>query len=320
MTTVEANVRAKGRRPGGNKMVTVMLRGGLGNQMFEYALGVALAQANKTALRLDTVWLHDRLPKKKNTCFAHFNLDIFTLNDTPSLTNLSQAAQSLPVPGLWLGINLIITGARILAGAKKLIRERTDRFDSRILEERGDLFLIGYWQSEKYFADVAEEVRKAFGFKHPLDGEAKEISRNIRSENSVSLHIRRGEYVALETIVGKTDLAYYERAASYLNERSKTMGIEVPTFFVFSDDIEWCKEELKLPFPTVYLDQASAGPKDSHHLQLMSLCRHNIIANSTFSWWGAWLNANPEKIVVAPKRWYPNDTKEDLVPERWIRM
>ena len=212
------------------------------------------------------------------------------------------------------------TGTRILAGAKKLIRERTDRFDSRILEERGDLFLIGYWQSEKYFADVAEEVRKAFRFKHPLEGEAKEISRQIRSANSVSLHIRRGEYVALENIVGKTDLAYYERAASYMNERSKTMGIEVPTFFVFSDDIEWCKEKLKLPFPKVYLDQASAGPKDSHHLQLMSLCRHNIIANSTFSWWGAWLNANPEKIVVAPKRWLPNNTKEDLVPERWIRM
>jgi hypothetical protein len=301
-------------------MVTVMLRGGLGNQMFEYALGVALAQANKTALKLDTVWLHDRLPKKKNTCFAHFNLDIFTLNDSPCLTNLSQAAQRVPVPGLWLGINLMTTGTRILAGAKKLIRERTDRFDSRILEERGDLFLIGYWQSEKYFADVAEEVRKAFRFKHPLEGEAKEISRQIRSTNSVSLHIRRGEYVALENIVGKTDLAYYERAASYMNERSKTMGIEVPTFFVFSDDIEWCKEKLKLPFPKVYLDQASAGPKDSHHLQLMSLCRHNIIANSTFSWWGAWLNANPAKIVVAPKRWYPNNTKEDLVPERWIRM
>jgi len=301
-------------------MVTVMLRGGLGNQMFEYALGVALAQANRTTLKLDTVWLQDRLPKKKNTCFAHFNLDIFTLNDTQCLTNLSRAAQRVPVPGLWLGLNLITTGTRILVGARKLIRERTDRFDSRILEERGDLFLIGYWQSEKYFADVVEELRQAFRFKYPLEGEAKELSQQIRSANSVSLHVRRGEYVALEHFVGTTDLGYYERAANFVNERSKTMGSEPPTFFVFSDDIEWCKKKLKLPFPKVYLDQTSAGPKDSHHLQLMSLCRHNIIANSTFSWWGAWLNANHDKTVVAPKRWYPNNAKDDLVPERWIRM
>jgi hypothetical protein len=214
-------------------------------------------------------------------------------------------------------------GTRVLVGAEKLIREKSRTFDSRILELRGDLFLVGYWHSERYFADVGKELRKAFQFKHPLEGAAKEIGRQIRSSNSISLHIRRGDYAALkhvEHVVGQTDLSYYEKAAAYMNERSRSKGIGVPTFFVFSDDIEWCKGRLKLPFPTIFVDQASAGPKASHHLRLMSLCRNNIIANSTFSWWGAWLNANPEKVVIAPKRWFANKTNEDMIPQHWIRM
>jgi hypothetical protein len=303
-------------------MVTVLLRGGLGNQMFQYALGVALAQANGTAVKLDAVYLRDRLPRRKYT-YRDFDLDIFTMNDTPCLTKLSQAAQKVPVPGFWLGIDFMRMGTRVLAGAEKIIREKSHAFDSHILEERGDLFLVGYWHSERYFADVGKELRKAFQFKHPLEGEAKEIGRHIRSSNSISLHIRRGDYATLkhvERAVGQTDLTYYEKAAAYMNERTRSGGIEVPTFFVFSDDIEWCKGRLKLPFPTIFVDQASAGPKASHHLRLMSLCRNNIIANSTFSWWGAWLNANPEKIVIAPKRWFANKTNEDMTPQHWIRM
>jgi hypothetical protein len=303
-------------------MVTVLLRGGLGNQMFQYALGVALAQANGTAVKLDAVYLQDRLPRRKYT-YRNFDLDIFTMNGTPCLTNLSQAAQRVPVPGFWLGIDFMRMGTRVLVGAEKVIREKSHAFDPGILEERGDLFLVGYWQSEKYFADAGEELRKAFRFKHPLEGEAKEISRQIRSSNSTSLHIRRGDYAALkhvEYVMGQTNLSYYKKAAGFMNEHSKRVGIEVPTFFVFSDDIEWCKERLNLAFPTVYLDQSSAGPKASHHLQLMSLCRNNIIANSTFSWWGAWLNANPEKIVIAPERWFANKANEDMMPQHWIRM
>jgi Glycosyl transferase family 11 len=303
-------------------MVTVLLRGGLGNQMFQYALGVALAQANGTHVKLDAVYLLDRLPRRKYT-FRDCDLDIFTMNNTPNLTSLSQAAYRVPVPGFWLGIDAMSTGTRVLAGAERVVREKSHAFDSGILKERGDLLLVGYWQSEKYFADAMEELRKAFRFKHPLEGEAEGVSRQIRSSNSVSLHIRRGDYAAfkhVEQTMGPTNLSYYEKAAGYINEQSKRMGIEVPTFFVFSDDIEWCKTRLKLPFPTVYLDQSSAGPKASHHLQMMSLCRNNIIANSTFSWWGAWLNANPEKIVIAPERWFADKANEDLIPQCWMRM
>ena len=290
--------------------------------MFQYALGVTLAQANRTSVRLDAVYLRDRLPRRKYT-YRDFDLDIFSMNDAPYLTNLSQAAQKIPIPGFWLGIDYVRMWTRVLAGAEKIVREKTRCFDSHILKERGNLYLVGYWQSAKYFANVGKELRKAFQFKHPLEGEAKEIGRQIRSSNSISLHIRRGDYAALKHVahvVGETDLSYYEKAAAYMNERSRRTEIEVPTFFVFSDDIEWCKGRLKLPFPTIFVSAASAGPKASHHLQLMSLCRHNIIANSTFSWWGAWLNTNPEKIVIAPKRWFANKTNEDMIPQGWIRM
>jgi hypothetical protein len=303
-------------------MVTVLLRGGLGNQMFQYALGVTLAQANRTALKLNAVYLQDRLPRRKYT-YRNFDLDIFTMGEDPGLTTLSQVAQRVPVPGLWLGIDVMRMGTRLLVGAERVIREKSYAFDSGVLEERGDLFLLGYWQSEKYFADAEEELRKAFGFKHSLEGLAKEIGQQIRSSNSTSLHIRRGDYAKLkhvEHVMGQTNLSYYEKAASYMSEHSKSAGIEPPTLFVFSDDIEWCKGKLTLPCSTIYLDQTSAGPKASHHLQLMSLCRNNIIANSTFSWWGAWLNADPGKIVIAPERWFANKANEDIIPQDWIRM
>src|SRR6185369_15757697 len=304
------------------KMVTALLRGGLGNQMFQYALGLALARANRTAIKVDTVYLKDRLPRRNYT-YRDYDLDIFTMNNTPCLTALSRAAHKLPLSGLWLGVNLVRTAGRKMAGMEKIVREKGTGFDPTILEERGDLLLVGYWQSEKYFAHAGEELRKAFQFKHSLEGLAKDISRQIQSTNSVSIHIRRGDYVALKhvaNVVGPTNLAYYQRAAAHMNEHGRGVGNESPTFFVFSDDTVWCRTNLKLPFPTVYLDQASAGPKASHHLQLMSQCRHNIVANSSFSWWGAWLNANPEKIVIAPEQWFANKKSEDIIPQRWIKM
>jgi hypothetical protein len=131
--------------------------------------------------------------------------------------------------------------------------------------------------------------------------------------------VRRGDFAALkvvERLMGKTDLSYYDRAVHYIGER-----ILKPEFFVFSDDIAWCRENLRLPFPATFAPPESAGPKDAFHLELMSLCKHHIIANSTFSWWGAWLNRNPQKIVIAPRRWYAGAaTAGDIVPENWIKM
>jgi len=298
-------------------MVTVFLRGGLGNQMFQYALGLHLAKKNNTTLVFDTVYLRDRFPRK-NFAYRTYDLDVFAI--TPRFTALSRVANAAPIPGIWLGADLLGATVREFAGMQKMVREKSDFFDPAVLEERGNLLLFGRWQSEKYFEEIAEEVRITFQFRESLTGEAKELGKRIRSANSVSLHVRRGDFAAFKNVaqlMGKTNLPYYQRAATYIGERVKN-----PEFFIFSDDIAWCKENLKLSYPATYMPPSATGSKAAFDLELMSLCKHNIIANSTFSWWGAWLNRNPEKIIVTPRIWYADGrgSEPDLLPERWIKI
>ena len=291
-------------------MVTVFLRGGLGNQMFQYALGLRLAKKNGTGLVLDTVHLGDRFPRA-NFTYRTFDLDIFDI--VPRTTAISKLQHALPVPGVWLGLDLLSMNVRQALGGSRVIYEKGDRFNADVLDERGDIVLFGRWESERYFFDAADDVRAAFRFRRPLEGKAKEIANEVRSCESVSLHVRRGDYVNfknVEAAMGKTDTGYFERAIAHVAGR-----VPSPRFFVFSDDIAWCRANIRPPYQTVYLDEASAGPKAAFHLELMSLCKHHIIANSTFSWWGAWLDRNPKKIVVAPRRW-----KQDIVPAEWTML
>ncbi len=296
-------------------MVTVFLRGGLGNQMFQYAAGLAAAKKNNADLVLDTVFLNDRFPRR-NFAYRTYDLDMFMLE--PKFTRLSRISTNVPIPGLWLGIDL----ASISLGGtfgQRVIKEKQDLlFDPEIFHKQGDILLWGRWEDERYFTDIAVDIRDAFTFCYPFVGEAVAIADDIHSSNSVSVHVRRGDFAAFKNVVqlmGETDLSYYERAANYIAEY-----VDKPKFFVFSDDIDWCKKNFTLPSSTVYVPASAAGPKAAFHLRLMSLCKHNIIANSTFSWWGAWLNANPKKIVVAPKRWYANLASGDIVPKHWIRV
>lgn len=306
--------------------VTVFLRGGLGNQMFQYATGLNVAKKNDAPLVLDTVHLSDRFPRPHFT-YRTYDLDVFTLG-VPRFTGLSRAAKAVPIPGVWLGLDMLGIGLGQAVGSEKVVREKNYLFDRNVVSARGNVLLYGRWQSEKYFAEIADEVRAAFRFRHPFEGEAKALAEKIRGSNSVSLHVRRGDYAAFKNvaaIMGETNLGYYAAAARYVAEHARAGGGEPardPHFFIFSDDIAWCKENIKLAFPATYVSATSEGPKASWHMELMSLCRHNIITNSTFSWWGAWLNNNPQKIVVAPKHWLTdgNGDDKDIVPERWIRL
>ncbi len=298
-------------------MVTVFLRGGLGNQMFQYALGLCLAKKNNTGLRLDTVFLCDRFPRREFS-YRNYDLGVFAL--APRFTLLSRISAAIPIPGLWLALDLAAIKIGNVFGVRRIIKETDGKiFDPAALRASGNMVLWGRWQTEKYFAECAEEVRRAFQFKNALAGEAAQVAEKIEKINSVSVHIRRGDYVrfkSTERLYGKADLSYYERAAAYMADR-----VNNPHFFVFSDDVAWCRENLKLAFPTTFVSEQAAGPHDAFHMELMSLCKHHIVTNSTFSWWGAWLNANPQKIVIAPKRWYGDPAiKTDIVPERWIKI
>ncbi len=297
-------------------MVTVLLRGGLGNQMFQYAAGLGIAKRNNDPLLIDSTYLNDRFPRKQFT-FREYDLDIFDI--TPKFTTLSKLSTAMSVPGLWLGLDLGLLKIKNSFGIQKILKEKQELvFDRNLVDARGNILIWGYWQTPGYFADIEEELRKEFRFKHALEGDALNLSKDIRESNSVSLHVRRTDYLIPKntSLYGETNSSYYDKAIAYIDEHVKN-----PKFFIFSDDIAWCRENIKPPFPTTYIDRASEGPKASYHLQLMSMCKHNVITNSSFSWWGAWLNENPGKIVVAPARWSPSSQgNEDVVPDGWTRL
>ncbi len=293
-------------------MVIAALRGGLGNQMFQYAAGRAAARAGGVPLVLDTVYLNDRFPRP---AFSPRTYDLDIFNVVAPLTSLSKLSASFPIPGIWLGIDLAVAAIKSGFGIRKFFKEKKGfTFDPEVVSGKKEIFLWGFWQSPKYFDGIEDELREAFRFVHPLDGAAVQIAEDIKRKNSVSLHVRRTDYVApkYQKMYGETNLDYYRRAIDTI-----AATVDNPTFYIFSDDIAWCKENIKPAFPVEYVERNSQGPKASHHLQLMSLCKHNIIANSTFSWWGAWLNRNPEKIVIAPKEWLAGQAQGMALTRGW---
>ena len=175
-------------------MIIVFLRGGLGNQMFQYALGLNLAKKNNTRLLLDTVFLNDRFPRKE-FAYRTFDLDVFQLE--PRLTTLSKISTAVPIPGAWLALDFGLMKAKEVFGIQKIVKEKKDHVvDGDVLRATGNLLLWGRWQDEGYFKDIADDVREAFKFRHPLEGEAEEVARKINSTNSVSIHVRRGDFAA----------------------------------------------------------------------------------------------------------------------------
>jgi hypothetical protein len=200
------------------------------------------------------------------------------------------------------------------------IKEKHFNFDKSVLFLRDDIYLQGYWQSEKYFKDISHIIRREFTLREPLSEASQQIAQKIKtSANSVSLHIRRGDYISNPTtnsVHGVCSLRYYQECVQVLNEKVGDVSL-----FVFSDDPVWVKENLSYKYSMIFVNHNGVEHafEDMH---LMSLCQHNIIANSSFSWWGAWLNNNPHKVVLAPKHWFRKediDTK-DLIPDNWIRV
>jgi hypothetical protein len=200
-----------------------------------------------------------------------------------------------------------------------LVRESGFEFDPSILGSTVPCYLQGYWQSPKYFASIDPMIRKELSLKEPLAGENLAAADSIASSLAVSVHVRRGDYASSEATSryhGTCSVEYYLAA----EEQMRRMLGE-PTLFVFSDDPDWVARNLRFQSPIVIL-RHNGPERDYEDLRLMSLCQHHIIANSTFSWWGAWLCQNPDKIIIAPRNWFREATQStrDLIPYNWIRM
>jgi hypothetical protein len=292
-------------------MIIIKLMGCFGNQMFQYAAAKRLAVRRGTSLKLDVSVYRTEL---KGSTPIRFELDRFNMKyQTAKWKDLFLAMES---EGLRSRVKKIIIPNKYRI---KKIREDHFGFDRSLLEAPDNVYLIGDWQSENYFKDIEGMIRKDYLFRSPQKGRNRELADLIASTESVGLHIRRGDYVSdpmINMIHGTCDLGYYSSAIKEIVKRTKS-----PYFLVFSDDIQWAKDNLKIDHPVIFVDNNS-GRDGFEDMRLMSQCKHNIIANSSFSWWAAWLNKNPEKIVIAPKNWFKNkdaDTR-DLFPEGWVKI
>jgi hypothetical protein len=294
-------------------MIVVKLMGGLGNQMFQYAFGRSVAIRMQEELFLDASFFEKQVAEDGFTP-RNFELSVFQFKaKIASDQNLALFNNKSKKNTLRKKVGLPYY---------KTYQENGVLFDNKVLNQKVPVCFSGYWQSEKYFNSIAETIRKELEFKIPLDEQTSLIAAEIRNCNAVSIHFRRGDYVTSKitnNYHGICSLDYYLQAKEKL-EKANTHN----TYFIFSDDIEWVKANfLGHRENAVYVKNsfAAASWKD---LYLMSLCKHNIIANSSFSWWGAWLNENPDKIVIAPKRWFANnsinDQTADLIPQSWQRI
>jgi hypothetical protein len=281
-------------------MVVVRIWEGLGNQLFQYAYARALSLRTKDRVYLD-ISEYEMSPKpvrKYELC--HFKIKqpvincgrIFPfVNKDSFYTKNNQYLRYFP------------------AG---LIKEEDCYFKRDFCELKGLLYLKGWFQSEKYFKEFESHIREEIYPRNKI-----KITRGLRkilnSDNTVSVHIRRGDFGKDHNIL---PIEYYENSKRVILER-----VDNPYFIIFSDDILWVKENMNFGLNCFYMDKEYSY-KDYEELMIMSRCKHNIIANSTFSWWGAWLNPSKDKIVIAPKKWFLYNPKKDfdIVPNDWIRV
>ena len=300
-------------------MICVRLSGGLGNQMFQYACGRALAYRHKVKLLLDLSFL-EKSELQSNYTLRKYELGIFAVNaelrSKKELKKLNPSFYSRLYNRLCQHIEL-----PMLFTPGVLIETKSHNYDKRVEKLSKNSVLIGCWQNELYFKQIEEIISEDFKFKLHIDNKNAERVQRIMKSNSISIHIRRGDYVEnpeTNKKHGLCSLAYYKSAIRFISQK-----VNSPVFFIFSDDLNWAKENLKLTFSHEFVS-GNIGDKSYMDMQLMSLCKHNIIANSTFSWWGAWLNSNPQKIVIAPNQWFANKTRSyqinDLIPEDWKRL
>ena len=287
----------------GKPAAIVAISGGLGNQMFQYAFGRALSTERRAELVLD-------LRPVESDKLRSFSLGAMCIEAT-----LGGESDLVPLPGVLarkLKLHLPVRGTGYVL--KSVLA-----YDPRVVAKPLPSYFWGNWQSERYFHRVADLVRDDFRLRAPLSPARAVIADEIRSRLSVAVHVRRGDYVLspkTNAYHGTLSPPWYQRAATHLE---KLVG--APRYFVFSDDLQWAKTHLTCIKDARFIGPPSDG-KDSEDLHLMALCEHQIIANSSFSWWAAWLNRNVKKHVIAPLKWFNHarlDTR-DLLPPSWIRL
>lgn len=298
-------------------MVVVNLKGGLGNQMFQYAFGRALSEKCGKDLVLNTNFYHKKIVRKFIKGMLIF-LN-YLIKEGSFLGGIKELKQNQRKYDL----KYFLLEKKIKKNRNIFLPIKEERFefifDEKMISCDDNCSYSGYFNNEKYFINIANEIREDFRLLPKYEKKLPDLLKNdIVNNNSVSIHVRRGDYItssATNSFHGICDLDYYNKAIDFMISQ-----LDNCKFFVFSDDINWCRENLIFPEhrQVVFV----FGLKNYEDLTMMSFCKHNIIANSTFSWWGAWLNKNSEKIVVAPKKWLECQDFDcsDVVPQSWFKL
>jgi hypothetical protein len=293
-------------------MVITHLIGGLGNQMFQYAAGRALSLELKTQLMLDI--------SDFNEYHLHHGFELHRLfNCSASIAQEKDLKKVLGLLYLPVMRKVISSIQLPIFHRDKLVVEPHFQYWPGINNSQENCYIWGYWQSAKYFENYAPIIRSEFNFKLPMSEENSELASRLNKLNAVSIHVRRGDYVEnakTSAIHGACSPGFYERAINVISQR-----VSQPYFFIFSDDIEWAKYNIKTHFQHEYIGH-NCGAESFNDMRLMSMCKHHIIANSSFSWWAAWLGTSEKKIIIAPSNWFAKKSinTSDLIPSDWIQL
>ncbi len=288
-------------------MIIVRLFGGLGNQMFQYAAARNLAHKYNSELKINLDILLDRTAKSQSYVFRDYDLSIFNIQE-----NFASKHE----------VDKIIRRSRndffnrilnkIFGYKRGYVRESNFKYSESISRSGDNILLEGYWQTEKYFFDVREILKKEFTFKNTASENINNFIEKIRQVDSVCVNVRRGDFLT-NSNHGFCGLEYYKKARQIINNK-----VRDPHYFVFSDDIEWCREHLVFFENVVFVSHDFAGNKFQDYLRLMQNCKNYIIPNSSFAWWAVWLNGDENKIVIAPSTWYKGGDTSDIYNSSWI--
>lgn len=292
-------------------MKIVNIVGGLGNQMFQYAFYCALKEHhNNTLIDLSSFKRYNLHNGFELSHIFNITPSIATNEEIKKLTNLNDYSilSKLKRKMATSGIKIILKESEYL--------ESSPIPNLNIFDSQKDMYYWGYFQSEKYFSQIKNQIISTFTFSNQLDKRNLAILKKIQNTKSVSVHIRRGDYLIDKQFKNICTLYYYKKAIEYQLSKDNNL-----TFYIFSDDITWVKNNFSENINCEYIDW-NIGSESYKDMKLMSMCHHNIIANSSFSWWGAWLNTNKNKIVIAPKKWNNTNSHkaESIIPETWIKL
>jgi Glycosyl transferase family 11 len=285
-------------------MIITRIIGGLGNQLFQYAAARSLSLFHQVAFKLDVTAFDEYKLRQFELSFFHCQLDYATPDEIQSYTSehlLQKVVRRMRKPH-----------------ENRMYKEPHFHYDPGFFKAKPDLYLRGYWQSEKYFKQFEPAIREDFTFKQAPIQKVAQVALRLKEENSVAVHIRRGDYTRRDIfeVHGVMEADYYTRALDIMSQK-----VNAPKIYFFTDDAEWVKHNLDLPFEYEFVSGAITNTA-IEDFYLMSCCRNNIIANSSFSWWAAWLNTWQDKIIIAPTNWFrdKSHSTKDVIPAGWIRI